>query len=180
MLTSIVSLAETEDVMLSRMRAVKRNLIRKALRSGVSIQTGDACHLDRHTVLVTETLERGGIVSLPGGFYRELLNRLGPLGMARVYTAQFEGSIIASSMILGYKDTAYYWELGWDRHYADLSPNDLLNWEIMRSARRLGYRHYDLLRVEPDRLQASLPGRGDSVARRCHVTTPPRPRQDAG
>jgi lipid II:glycine glycyltransferase (peptidoglycan interpeptide bridge formation enzyme) len=72
--------------------------------------------------------------------------------MARLLLAKYNGNTISGAIILYYKDTVYAWDLGWRREYGRIAPNDLLTWEIARSASQNGYKYFDLLRVEPDRL----------------------------
>ncbi len=90
-------------------------------------------------------------VVLPKSFCKEVLTQLAPLGMARLLLAKHDGQVIAGTITLFYKDTAYFWDAGCDGDYRSQAANDLLHWEIIKGASG-GYKYYDLLRVETDRL----------------------------
>lgn len=152
MFTPIVRLGASEGELWSRLHWEKRNRIRKAAKSAVRVRVGDMTDVDAYYTMVVATLRRAGISILPKGFYRKVLVRLGSRGMARLSLAEHENQIIAGTLTLFYKDTACYWDAGWNREYGTLSPNDLLHWEVVRRANWDGFKFYDLLRLEPDRL----------------------------
>jgi hypothetical protein len=108
--------------------------------------------LDEYYEMVTETLGRAGIDPLPKSFRKRVLQDLGLKGMADLLLAKHKGETVAGEIVLYYKDTATAWDLGWRRESASLSPNDLLNWEIMKRASQKGYKYFDMPRFEPDRL----------------------------
>lgn len=152
MFTPVLDLQVPEEELWSQLHRNKRTTIRKAIKNNVVIVEGDVFSLDIYHKLVTSTLEVAGINPLPKSFYRRVLEEFGPLNLAKLFLAKHDGETISGALILYFKDTAYGWDIGWNREYAYIAPNDLLNWEIARRARLEGYKYFDLLRIEPDRL----------------------------
>jgi lipid II:glycine glycyltransferase (peptidoglycan interpeptide bridge formation enzyme) len=152
MYTSIINIQGTEEELWARLNHDKRYEIRKALKNDISAMIGDTKALKIFYHLLEDTLGKAGLKSLPEGFFRKVLEKLKPLGMANLWIAVHQETIISSAFILYFKNTAYYWNIGWRREYANVSPNDLITWEIVREANQKGYKYYDLLRLEPDRL----------------------------
>lgn len=152
MYTPVVNLQFPEEGLWAGVDGKKRNVIRKAIRNGVAIIEGDAAALDEYHGMVVGTLSRAQIDVLPKVYYRRILESLGSRRMARLFLATHKGSTIAGALILAYKDTVYGWDMGWRRDYISLGANDLLNWEVIKWARRKGYKYFDLLRLDPDHL----------------------------
>lgn len=146
----------SEEQLWKRLHGDKRTKIRKAMREGVSIINGDISMLDEYTRLVFSTLNgasdpRTGekIHLVSEGFYRQVMETLLPLGMARLFLTAYKGEYISGSIVLYFKDSAYGWDIGWRREYASLSPNDLMAWQIASHARSTGCKVFDLMVVDP-------------------------------
>jgi len=152
MYTPIMNIQGTEEELWARMPHDKRYEIRKALKNNIRIKIGDTKALYLFCHLLEETLAKSGLTSLPEGFLIRLFEKLHPLGRAKLWIAEHDETIISSAFILYYKNTAYYWNIGWRREYGKLGPNDLMSWEIVKDASQKGCVYYDLLRLEPDRL----------------------------
>lgn len=152
MLTGVIRLDRSEDEAWKNIHRKKRAQIRKALERGAEVEERDAESLKLYRDMVTETLSGTGIDPLPLGFYKLLMERLKSLGLSKLFYVVYDHDVISGTIILYYKDTVYGWDMGWRREFSDLSPNDLLVWNISKRARLDGYKFFDLLRVEPDRL----------------------------
>jgi hypothetical protein len=70
--------------------------------------------------------------------------------MAKLFIAIHNGKDI--TIFLFHKDTVYYWHGASFREYLSVSPNNLIQWELIKHSRQEGYKKYDLLSIEPDRL----------------------------
>ena len=152
MWTPIMDLSLPEEERWKKLHKDKRYQTRKALNAGLEIREANIDDLESYHAMVAETLARAGLAPLPLGFLRAVLERLSHLGMARLFVATLMQETISGTIILYHKDTAYGWDIGWRREYSGLSPNDFLIWEVTKQASRDGFRHFDLLRIEPDRL----------------------------
>ena len=152
--TSIVDLAHSEETLWARLNKRKRTAIRKALKNNVVIVDAHPSMAHEYYAMIATTFSRAGIPLLPPTFYERVLEDLHPLGMARLFLAQHGGKYIAGAVFLFFRDTVYYWHAAAHREQLDVSPNDLLHWELMKLASSSGYRYYDLVRVEPNVFRA--------------------------
>lgn len=146
----------TEEELWSRLDKDKRTKIRKAMREGVAIVHGSKTDLDQYQMLVNSTLDgaydprSGNPIELLGmNFYKQVMESLEPIGMARLFLATYKGEYISGSIVLYFKDTVYAWDIGWRREFANLSPNDLLAWTIASHAHAMGCRTFDLMVIDP-------------------------------
>jgi hypothetical protein len=152
MQTPVMNLGIPEEAQWDKLHRDKRNKIRKAQKAGLEFHETGLESLEEYYSIATETLTRGGVKPLPLAFLRAALERLKPMGMARLFIVRQTHQIISGTIILYFHDTAYGWDLGWRRDYSVISPNDFMIWEVARRASRDGLKWLDLLRIEPDRL----------------------------
>jgi hypothetical protein len=152
MYAPFVDLQATEEELWAKLHRKKRGAIRKAIKSGVLVVDGDTSSLDEYYEMAVGTLGGAQIEALPKGFYRQVLERLAPKGMARLLLARYNGKMIAGGIWLFYEDTAYDWDMGWRRDTQDIPANDVLVWEVIKWASKHGYRCCDLLGLDPDHL----------------------------
>ncbi len=152
MQTPVINLGLPEEAQWDRFHRDKRNKIRKAQKAGLEFHEAGLESLEEYHAMATETLTHGGVKPLPMAFLREALERLNPLGMARLFVVRQIHRIVSGTIILYHRDTAYGWDLGWRRDFSAISPNDFMIWEVARRASRDGLKWLDLLRIEPDRL----------------------------
>jgi hypothetical protein len=152
MYTPVLNLQLPEEELWSRLHRDKRSKIRKAIKNNVVVVEADASSLEIYLKLVTYTLGGAGIRLLPKSFYWAVLEQLVPQNLAKLFLAKYNGESVSGTIILYFKDTAYGWDIGWNREFSHVAPNDLLVWEAARRARQEGYKYFDLLRIETDRL----------------------------
>jgi hypothetical protein len=150
--TSILNLEKSEEDLWSNIHQKTRNQIRKAQKSGVQIIKDGSVYLAEYYEMVKETLGSEGVSVLPLRFYEEVLNVLEPKKMAKLFIATHKGKAISGAIFLFYKDTVYYWHGASFREYLSVSPNNLIQWELIKHSQQEGYKKYDLLSIEPDRL----------------------------
>jgi len=69
----------------------------------------------------------------------------------RIYCCRVDGEFVGGHITLEQGDTIYGWQ-SWGDREADVSVNDLLDWEIMRTARDRGLTQYDLVGANNERI----------------------------
>jgi lipid II:glycine glycyltransferase (peptidoglycan interpeptide bridge formation enzyme) len=151
-LTPVLCLENSEETIWQEMHSKTRNSIRKANKSNVEIVAGAGKYVADYYTMVEETLGSRGVRVLPQVFYTTVIERLQPLNLARLFIATLDGNAIAGAIFLLYRDTVYYWHGASLREYSRVCANHLVQWEFIKWARQMGYKKYDLLSVEPDRL----------------------------
>jgi lipid II:glycine glycyltransferase (peptidoglycan interpeptide bridge formation enzyme) len=152
MYTSILSLQMPEEELWMGLDGKARNMIRKAIKNNVHVVEGDESLVGEYYQMVIATFTRSQIKPQPESYYHRVIQDLGPKGMARLLLANHNNKFIAGAIFLFYKDTAYYWHGASYRDHLSVAPNELIQWELIKWARQNGYKNYDLVRIEPDRL----------------------------
>ena len=152
MYTPVLDLACSEEARWARFHRNKRTTIRKAVKLGAMVSEENDGSLPEYRRMVAETLGASGIEALPLHFYENVMARLAPSGLARMFLVRVDQRPVSGTIVLCFNGTVYGWDIGWHREFYRFSPNDLLVWGVSRIASREGYRRFDLLRIEPDRL----------------------------
>ena len=91
--------------------------------------------------LLEDTSKRQGFTFAPRAFYRTIIMQL---GTARLLLARQAGTPVAGAIIATFKDKAYYFYGAYTAEEENLRALDLVQWEAMDVARRMGCFHYDM------------------------------------
>ena len=123
-----------------------KSSIKKAQRNGITISTTQ--RLEDIGVLhnlYIETMKRNGATQgyiLPFSFFYSAVHLL--KGHIELFTAEYEGAIIAGALILHYGDFVHYFLGGSDTRYLSLCPNNLILDTAIRWAKEEGYKIFNL------------------------------------
>lgn len=133
------------EVLTACVPKVRQN-VRKALRSGLSMQIDPDGHLgeDFHRIY-SGTMERLGSSEwyrFPPEFFARLAEGFGD--RAVYFAALLDDTPISMDLVLLGRDTAYYFLGGTDAEYSRLRPNDLVKATVMEWLAGHGYRSYVL------------------------------------
>ena len=140
-LNYLTDLSPDEETLWQRVQPRRRNEIRKALKEGVTV--AEAAPGDNIHGPLRELYERIRL-PLPGpGFFETAREQLGPAGLYRAFGAYLGGKLIGTMIVLCYGNRVTNWYAGSYREHYGSNPNDLLPWEVMRWAKRNGYRVFD-------------------------------------
>lgn len=150
--TSIVKLGRSEDDLWAGIHQKTRNMIRKAQKEQVEIRESNGDHVALYYSMLQEVLGRHDHPLLPQSFYQRIVRDLAPIGMARFTLAWHCEQAVAGLIALSFKDTIYYWSGASHLNSRAAAPNDILQWDMITWANAHGFKYYDLLRIEPDRL----------------------------
>ncbi len=160
--TLVLDLAQTEETLLAEMRATTRHQIRQGLKRGLTVVEGGAADLDLFWELMRKLCERRRTTPNPGNaeFLHQLWNQFAPRGWIKLFLVQHEGKTVAGGLALVFGGWFRVWKVGWSGEHAELRPNQLLWWEMIRAARNGGYRHFDFVNVDvahPNQATAGSP-----------------------
>jgi hypothetical protein len=150
--TSIVDLRYSQEDLWGKLDKRTRNAIRKSKKEGVEIQLSDENGISLYYPMLDEVLGRFRKKPLPQSYYQKIVRDLGPVEMVRFTLAWHKNEAIAGLIALCYKNTVYYWSGASYAEKRSTSPNDFLQWDLICWAKERGYRYYDLLRVDPEKL----------------------------
>jgi hypothetical protein len=147
--TYIIDLQQGEDTLWDNLHSKHRNVIRNALRQGVSIKYGMQ-YLDTAHALIRDTLKRSRMLFMDIGQFRRLLN--GIANNVTISVAEHQGQIQGCAVTPFSNHSAYYL-------YGGSIPNpltgamNLLQWNAIKKFRSLGVKYYDFVgvRINPQK-----------------------------
>jgi len=149
--TYVVDLSASTDDLLAAFSSDARSNITNTDPTRYSITEGGEAELittinrlqDRHA-------EQGVSFKITPDFVVDLWRQL-PDGMCRIYTCRVDGKLVGGHITLEAGETIYGWQSWGDRN-AEVPVNDLLDWEIVTTARDRGHRQYDLVGANNERI----------------------------
>lgn len=145
----VLDLDKTDEELLSNMRKTTRYLVRKAQKMPIEIiQTQKLKDLEEFLRLYTITSKRHGFVPHRG--MKEELEIFGKDNQAKLFLAKYEEKIIAGALIIFYGNQAIYHHAASDDDYRNIPAPYLLQWEIIKEAKKLGKKYYNFWGVVPE------------------------------
>jgi lipid II:glycine glycyltransferase (peptidoglycan interpeptide bridge formation enzyme) len=147
--TVVLDLTRSLDDILAAMAKNTRRNVRKGLRDGVRVRVGGADDLRTFYELHAGTSQRQGFSAYPVEYFERLWEAFRPQGGCQVLLADVGGGVVSGMFVLAHGDTVYALATGWNGQHGDRKPNDVLHWEFVRWAKEQGYRHCDLVWIDP-------------------------------
>jgi len=154
--TVLLDLRRSEDEILATMKQTTRRNVRLATRRGTTVRRGTSADFGAFYRLYAETAQRQGFVIRPPDYYFDAWGSFLKKGLAHLLLAEFAGELIAGLMLFTFGPTAWYMYGASSRLHRRQMPNQLLQWEAIRTARAQGCTLYDLWGA-PDRLVETDP-----------------------
>lgn len=150
-LTLKLDLGKTDDQLMAEMRKATRYEIRQAIKLGITVeQSTDPDKMDAFYDLQLATASRQAFVPFSEKYLKEQFKVFVDDGQVVLFTAKYEGKILAQAMVIFYGQEADY-------HYGASSEEGrkypgayLVQWEAIKEARRRGMKYYDLWGVAPE------------------------------
>lgn len=139
----------SKELIVSNMDSKNRNMVRKAIRSGVEIKVANEdnleCIMQKFKELYFKTMQRNNA----NKFYyfdEEYFNQfiVDMKGKFKLFYAVFEEKIIATSLFIFNNENIHYYLSGADREYMKLAPNNLLLFEVANWACENGFKKFHL------------------------------------
>lgn len=141
---------EEEEIWSSSVDSKRRNMIRKAVRSGITVASGEDVLTD-FQALYRDSLNRNGMAGLPEGFLKEMVGFTGDVRFIPFVAYNNDTPCGALGLVYD-KDYAIYWLGALSEDSPRLGQGELLQWEAIRFSRLRGCRYYDLCYIDRDRL----------------------------
>lgn len=152
--TFVLDLTKSEDELLKAMHPKTRYNIRVAQKHGVTVrEDNSSATFDQYIQLVKETTKRQGFYAHNETYHRKMWETMHRAGIAKLFTASYQGNILAAWIIFAWNDTVYYPYGASSRDNREVMAPNLLLWEIARWAKKQGYKKFDLwgaLGPDPD------------------------------
>lgn len=144
----ILDLSLPEDQLLAQMRKTTRYLVRSGEGLGVEIhRTTDPEKMEEFHRLMKLTFRRQGFVPHSRKYLQTQFETLAPRRVAELVLAAYRGNTLSSAVIFLYGDTVTYVHGASIR--SEVPASYVLLWEIIREAKKDGYRYFDFWGIAP-------------------------------
>ena len=159
--TFVINLGFSEEELLSHMKQKTRYNIKLAQKRGVIVKdtTHEQRGLDEFFSLYIATIQRQHYFGRGHDYMRILWDELKD-HMARMYTAYYENTPLASYMVFFFKHHAYYVYGGSSIEHKEVMASNLLMWEVMRDAKKRGCDEFDMWGALPKEYNEADPWAG--------------------
>ncbi len=144
-LNFLIDLRRSPDDLLQSIGQRTRKIIRRGIRAGrvtvtevIGPEGLAACY-----AILAGTYQAARVPLAPFPLFQAAHELLLPRGMARFSLACIDGTPVATSIDLPYKETVYGWYGGVVRSHNGSAPNELLTWDVLSWSTANGYAVYD-------------------------------------
>jgi lipid II:glycine glycyltransferase (peptidoglycan interpeptide bridge formation enzyme) len=149
-LTSQLTIAKTEDELLSQMRKTTRYEIKKAMKQGIKItKNKDPKDIKDFYNLQIETAKRQNFVPFSFGFLEKQFDVFAQNNLALLFSAEFNNKLLAQAFVIFYgKEAVYHYGASTDegRNYGGAY---LIQWQAILEAKKRGMTRYNFWGVSP-------------------------------
>ncbi len=140
--TLILDLSKDEDNLLKEMHQKTRYNIRLAEKKGVKVRFSNSKeYFEKFWQLIRETTERDKFKAHPKDYYWQILENC--KDHISLVLAEYEGKIIAASMVSFFGKTAIYMHGASSNEHRNLMAPHLVQWESIKKAKERGCQYYD-------------------------------------
>ena len=149
-LTSMVDLSLDEtEIFDGVLHSKRRNMVRKARKSGISIEYfKDKKGLDIIRPMI-ESLHSYLGYEIDFNYYLDLFEKYAKIDQAFVLIAFKDTEPLSGVFILGNKNIMHYYKGVSDSNLKNEGQGELLQWEAILKAKELGSKYYDLCNLDP-------------------------------
>ena len=158
---------------------IKRG-VDKAIRQGLRPAPAESeADLAAWYAVYARTMQRNQVMMRSWRLFKAIWDVLRPRDLMRLWLAKRNGKVVAGVLVVGAREgagTAFFAFGGWIEEPEYAHANDLLHWEAIHEACRLGYRSYDFGEVpEGDAGLAQFKGKWNTRASRLERHYFPQP-----
>lgn len=150
----LIDLADKDtDAIFSGMEKKHRNLTRRAEKEGVKIRTSTLMpDVDEFLRLHEETVGRHHFTPYPRDYFKSQVKLFGNDDEALVFSAEYDGKVLASAIIMFYSDIASYHHGAStsDPAYRKVPASYLLQWKAIQEAMKRKCKIYNFWGIAPD------------------------------
>ena len=149
--TVTVDLSLPEEELLARMRKSTRYGVRRAAREGVEVVEPEDFEeaWDTFYGWMEGTAERkaGFTIRRPREYLHDMMRTMHEAGQGHLFLATHEGTPLAGVYIFTFGEKYWFMHGASSTEKRNYNPNHLLQWEVMRWAKRQGLRYYDMVGI---------------------------------
>jgi lipid II:glycine glycyltransferase (peptidoglycan interpeptide bridge formation enzyme) len=143
-----IDLTQSNEEILKGMRRRLRTTLKSA--EGLNFREGTREELETFFNLMLITCKHQGVSPNPPSL--NSMNRIWSLfsekDMVRLNFVEKEKEIVSGILALKIRDLFIAWKIGWSGKYRSLSPNAVLIWEMIQTAKKEGFKVFDFVSVD--------------------------------
>ena len=160
--TFILDLTKSEEDLLKSMHSKTRYNLRVAQKHNVTIQEDSSDEgFAEYLKLNDETTSRQGFFAHNHTYHKTMWTIMHQAGIAHLFTATYEGTVLAAWIIFTWGKTMYYPYGASSRLHREVMAPTLLLWEIVKWGKSHGYTAFDLWGALPPQPSTGLPDEHD-------------------
>jgi hypothetical protein len=150
--SALIELSKSEQTIWEEdIHSKRRNMVRKAEKTGIRVQTGGLDQLDSFYPLLLDMNNKAGIHSQCKDFYEKILNNYYP-GQCVILLAYSGAEIVGGTMLVGNQNAIHYWQGATKAGVGNNGQGELLQWEGIKWSKGANSKFYDLCVIEQERL----------------------------
>ncbi len=134
---------KSDDELLAMFHSKARYSVRASLKTGAVCRIGTKDELPAFQKLLVETAARDNFTARGIRYFENMFNTL-PEDDCKLFVVEYEGEIIAGSVLIVHGDKAWHLYGASSDAYRDKLPNFLMQWEMIRYSISRGCRYYDM------------------------------------
>jgi peptidoglycan pentaglycine glycine transferase (the first glycine) len=148
--TQYINLSPSESAILTQMKPKGRYNIGVARRYGVLVTEDTSTQgIEDFLSICEETYARNNLGEVDRRYFHGLIPMFSTSVQGSVFFAEYQGVRLATALVVYFGRTATYWYGGSRAIHRNVMAPYLLQFEIMRKAKALGCRYYDLFGIAP-------------------------------
>lgn len=151
--TGLVDLTISEEELFTNViNSKRRNMIRKAEKSGITIKKYGTNGLPIYFNLFHEMHKKSGLKEISSNYYQNIFKSYYSTRSIILMIAFHEEIPLAGVIMVGNKNVMHYWQGASMSEVTNFGQGELLQWESIKWAKKNELQYYDLCVIEPERL----------------------------
>jgi len=140
----LLDLNKSIELLLAEMHQKTRYNIHLAEKKGVKLLEARTEEFPIFYDLLVDTYRRKGKKTYSRDYFHKLYHD----HLTKIYCAEYQGQILCANMIVFYSDTVTYLHGGSSEKDKNIMAPHLLQWEVIKKAKELGYKYYDFWGID--------------------------------
>ena len=147
----LLDISKSEQELLRGMRKTTRYSINKAETDGVTIEKSEKMtDVEKFNEIYQATVNRQHFAPFSSDYLKKEFEAFSKDGKISLFFAKYQGEIVSAAMITYEKNEAFYHQGASNHKFPKITPSQLLQWEIIKDAKKRGCKVYNFWGISPD------------------------------
>lgn len=149
----ILDITPPEEIILKNMRKQTRHCIRNAKDIGVEISiSSDPADVAKFYALYKATVSKQGFTPFSFKYLEEEFMTFSRENLALLFFGKYHNQVISTAIIIFSRNSAFYHHGASDSKFSKIPASHMLQWEVIREAKRRGLRYYNFWGIAPENI----------------------------